>query len=152
VGLCALNLSAGYHRPHQPSEYIDLGHLGQCVGFMLALCQSLGGREWRHVNPPRPKYNPIKWGKPKAPAGEAARLDKYWANLEKGAWPTQAERAAMIARGKALDVQAMEAGALGMPDWEPGADRDPLEVDEPGWEFRDNDEELMEWMDNGEPF
>lgn len=144
-GCCALNLSAGYHRPHQASEYIDLGHLSQCIGFMLSLARSMGGKLWAHKLPPRPKYTPIKWGGPKAKGctttGEAARLDKYWANLEKGAWPTQAERAAMIARGKALDVQAAAAGALGMPDWEPGADRDE-------W----TDEELMEWMDHGGPF
>ena len=140
AGICALNLSAGYHRPHQPSEYVDLGHLGQCVGFMLALCQSLGGREWRHINPPRAKWTPKKYALP-SPSAEASRLDKYWANLEKGAWPTQAERDAMIARGKALDMQAVASGALGMPDWEPGADRD-------AWD----DEELQEWMDRETPF
>lgn len=139
AGICALNLSAGYHRPHQASEYIDLGHLSQCIGFMLSLARSMGGRLWAHTLPPRPKYTPIKWGG--KTTGEAARLDKYWANLEKGAWPTQAERAAMIARGKALDVQAAAAGALGMPDWEPGADREP-------WD----DEAIEEWMNNGGPF
>ena len=140
-GCCALNLSAGYHRPHSSSEYVDLGHLSNCVGFMLSLARSMGGRLWAHKLPPRPKYTPIKWSGPKAKGGEAARLDKYWADLEKGAWPTQAGREAMIARGKALDLQAAAAGALGMPDWEPGADRDE-------W----SDEELNEWMDNGGPF
>jgi hypothetical protein len=47
----------------------------------------------------------------------------------------------MIARGKALDMQAVASGALGMPDWEPGADRD-------AWD----DEELQEWMDRETPF
>ncbi len=140
AGICALNLSAGYHRPHQASEFIDLGHLSNCIGFMFALARAMGGKLWAHTLPPRPKYTPIKWSG-KTTGGEAARLDKYWANLEKGAWPTQAEQEAMIARGKALDIQAAAAGALGMPDWEPGADRDE-------W----SDEELNEWMDNGGPF
>jgi hypothetical protein len=121
AGLCALNLSAGYHRPHQPSEYIDLGHLGQCVGFMLAMCQSFGGREWQHTLPPRPKYVPIKWSGTQA--AEAARLDKYWANLERGAWPTQADKLAREARLE-LEREAERMGALGVPDWHPGDEDD----------------------------
>ena len=122
AGFCALNLSAGYHRPHQPSEYIDLGHLGQCVGFMVALCQSLGGRLWAHTLPPRPKWTPKKYPL-LSPSAETKRLDQYWANLEKGAWPTQADKLAREARLE-MEREAERMGALGVPDWHPGDEDD----------------------------
>lgn len=131
AGVCALNLSAGYHRPHQDSEYIDLSQLGNCVGFMLALARAMAGKRWGHINPPRPKYAPkvykgAAYASYASSVAEAARLDKYWDDMSKGAYPTQAERLAAIAKAGALDVQA---GALGMPDWEPSRES-PWDVDE----------------------
>jgi putative aminopeptidase FrvX len=125
-GVSALNLSAGYHRPHQDSEYIDLAHLATCVEFMLTLAKALGGRHWVHVNPPRPKYPPTKYSPVKymgsgAQAAEIARLEKYWDNLGKGAYITQADLLAREAR-IAMEEEAERLGAFGMPDFEPDHD------------------------------
>jgi len=131
-GVSALNLSAGYHRPHQDSEYIDLTHLATCVEFMLTLAKALGGRHWVHVNPPRPKYASkqlqLKWqldnkgrGAYLPQTAEAARLNKYWDNLGKGAYITQADKLAREAR-IAMEEEAERLGAFGMPDFEPDHD------------------------------
>jgi hypothetical protein len=154
VGLCALNLSAGYHRPHQPSEYIDLCHLSQCVGFMLALCQSFGGREWRHTLPPRPKYSPKAYtggayaSYASSPA-EQARLDKYWADLQRGAYPTQADKLAREARIE-MEREAEKLGAFGMPDWDGDGIRS---AEECGMEYMEEEGGVVWFADrHGNPY
>ena len=52
VQISAINLSAGYHRPHSPDEYIHLGHLSQTVGLMCSIVEALGETSYPFVAEP----------------------------------------------------------------------------------------------------
>jgi len=56
VGICAANMSAGYHNPHQDGEYIVLAELDNVVRLMLAICRTHGGQRWTFTPPPKKAY------------------------------------------------------------------------------------------------
>jgi hypothetical protein len=41
VGISCANMSAGYHNPHQPSEWISVPQLENCVSMIIAICLGL---------------------------------------------------------------------------------------------------------------
>lgn len=59
AGVCAANLSAGYHNPHTSREYVDLDQLDNCASLMLSICQQLGTRRWTLPPRPAPTYSSI---------------------------------------------------------------------------------------------
>lgn len=54
VGICAANLSAGYHNPHSDGEWISLSQLDNVARLMLAICRAHGGQRWEFVPPAKP--------------------------------------------------------------------------------------------------
>lgn len=51
LGVCAANLSAGYHNPHQDTEYIVLAELDNVTKLMLAICRTQGHKRWAYTPP-----------------------------------------------------------------------------------------------------
>jgi putative aminopeptidase FrvX len=51
IGICCANLSAGYYRPHEDSEYIILEDLDRVTQLMLAICRTHGHQRWAFVPP-----------------------------------------------------------------------------------------------------
>jgi putative aminopeptidase FrvX len=103
IGICAANLSAGYHRPHQNEEYIVLAELDNVVRLMISICRTHGGKRWAFTPPPKPAPRLPTWylsggqSKPGRPAGmprsvwrdlqeEAAYLEERQRQLAE-AWP-----------------------------------------------------------------
>lgn len=41
VGVSCANMSAGYHAPHTPNEWIDVEQLENCVNMIVAICESI---------------------------------------------------------------------------------------------------------------
>lgn len=88
AGVCAANLSAGYHNPHTSREYVDLDQLDNCAALMLAICQQLGTRRWPLPPRPAPVFSNIasKRGKRGRPAG-VSRLAWDWEQEDiRSAW------------------------------------------------------------------
>ena len=54
LGICAANLSAGYHNPHQDTEYIVLSELDNVTRLMLAICRTHGAQRWPFTPPAKP--------------------------------------------------------------------------------------------------
>jgi len=80
AGVCAANLSAGYHNPHTSREFVDLDQLDNCATLMLAICQQLGTRRWALPPRPAPVSSSIaskREGKRGRPAG-VSRLAWDW--------------------------------------------------------------------------
>jgi putative aminopeptidase FrvX len=71
LGICAANMSAGYHNPHQDTEYIVLSELENVVKLMLAICRAHGHKRWEFIPPERvkPAWTASGWSK---------RADGFW--------------------------------------------------------------------------
>lgn len=53
----AVNLSAGYHSPHSPNEYVSETDLENCLELALVLAELSGRQKWEHV----PVADPPRW-------------------------------------------------------------------------------------------
>ena len=61
VGVSVANMSAGYHRPHSPDEYISLTQLANTCALMLSICCL--PQSFPFIAPPRLKRNPWQYAK-----------------------------------------------------------------------------------------
>lgn len=57
LGICAINVSAGYHNPHTHREYVSVRQVMNTKAFMKMLCLTMGGKRWEHTTPQQ------KWGR-----------------------------------------------------------------------------------------
>ncbi len=88
AGVCAANLSAGYHNPHTSREYVDLDQLDNCAGLMLDICQQLGAKRWPLpiISRPAPVSSiASKRERRGRPAG-VSRLAWQWEQEDKTSW------------------------------------------------------------------
>jgi len=49
VGLCCLNISSGYYKPHSDNEYINTDDLANSINFTQKLILALGTMQYRYV-------------------------------------------------------------------------------------------------------
>jgi ribosomal protein S27E len=71
--ICAINASAGYHRPHNAREYVVIREVMATKRLFRDICTHLGDRQWVHSAPKR-VYAPVK-GVTKG--GKFHRYDDY---------------------------------------------------------------------------
>lgn len=57
TGVSCANMSAGYHNPHSPGEYINLADLDNTCALMLSICESLEGQYPFEASPKTYKWH-----------------------------------------------------------------------------------------------
>jgi putative aminopeptidase FrvX len=104
VGISAVNISAGYIRPHTRSEVIYLPDLARCVALMANLWRTLRGTRWE-FKPAR-----SRWAKPKTVKHPFDDLDKHpFDDLDKHGFGYMDDPL----------IDEDPQGFLGFPDWSP---------------------------------
>ena len=98
VGICAANMSAGYHHPHQDGEYIVLSELRNIVQLMLAIFRTHGGQRWAFTPPPKKSYVSAWSHRAITVSGWHRRHDGTWAKGEAPTAPSRTGRPAGMPR------------------------------------------------------
>lgn len=94
IGICAANMSAGYHNSHQDTEYIVLSELDNVTRLMIAICRTHGGQRWAFV-PPKKEIRPAwaggwthkdgKWTPPASSGRPSGMPRSVWRDLREEA-------------------------------------------------------------------
>lgn len=120
LGVCAANLSAGYHNPHQDTEYIVLSELDNVTKLILAICRTHSAKRWPYTPPAKPIYN--------APAWQGG-----WTRDEQGRWTLPASNSRPSGMPRSIWRDLREEAAYREERERRLAEAWPMEPDDDDW-------------------